>query len=181
MCSACFPRLSLLTDASLSSTGSSRASSPASSVLSKRYDALPPSRRTSFPSLGGTSAFTRSFRSPVDECTAEAWSWSPGISAREYCRGNDRISQVPGEPQLSVCTCSHPTPAGLLAPDHHGAATWPLVCEKQRLPRKVFRRSIAWLSDWLSTLRSTGYSMCEPPSSGQTERPGQYAWPRPPI
>ncbi len=55
MCSACFPRLSLLTDASLSSTGSSRASSPASSVLSKRYDALPPSRRTSFPSLGGTS------------------------------------------------------------------------------------------------------------------------------
>jgi hypothetical protein len=22
------------------------------------------------------------------------------------CRGNDRISQVPGEPQLSVCTCS---------------------------------------------------------------------------
>lgn len=29
--------------------------SPASSVLSRRYDALPPSRRTSFPSLGGTS------------------------------------------------------------------------------------------------------------------------------
>ncbi len=35
--------------------GSSGTSSPASSVLSKRYDALPPSRRTSFPSLGGTS------------------------------------------------------------------------------------------------------------------------------
>ncbi len=31
--------------------------SPASSVLSRRYDALPPSRRTSCPSLGGTSAF----------------------------------------------------------------------------------------------------------------------------
>ena len=29
--------------------------SPASSVLSRRYDALQPSRRTSFPSLGGTS------------------------------------------------------------------------------------------------------------------------------
>jgi hypothetical protein len=28
--------------------------SPTSSVLSRRYDALPPSRRTSFPSLGGT-------------------------------------------------------------------------------------------------------------------------------
>ena len=40
MCSTCFPRPSLPTDASLSSTGSSGASSPASSVLSKRYDFL---------------------------------------------------------------------------------------------------------------------------------------------
>jgi hypothetical protein len=36
---------------------------------------------------------------------------------------------------------------GLLAPDQYGAAAWPLVSEQQRLPRKVFRRSIAWLSD----------------------------------
>ena len=69
-------------------------------------------------------------------------------------RGNDRTSQVPGEPQLSVCTCSNPTPAGLLAPDHYGAAAWPLVNQQQRLPRKVFRSSIAWLSDSLCTLRS---------------------------
>ena len=41
MCSTCFPRPSLPTDASLSSTGSSGASSPASSVLSKHYDFLP--------------------------------------------------------------------------------------------------------------------------------------------
>ena len=67
------------------------------------------------------------------------------------------FSQVPGEPRMSVCTCSNPTPAGLLAPDHYGAAAWPLVCKKQRLPRKVFRRSIAWLSDSLSTLRSASY------------------------
>jgi hypothetical protein len=46
-----------------------------------------------------------------------------------------------------------PTPAGPLTPDRYGAATWPLVIERQRLPRKVFRRSIAWLSDWLFTLR----------------------------
>ncbi len=39
----------------------------------------------------------------------------------------------------------------------HSAAAWPLVEQKQRLPRKVFRRSIAWLSDSLSTLRRTGY------------------------
>src|SRR6516164_3704620 len=49
------------------------------------------------------------------------------------------------------------TPAGLRPPGHCGVAAWPLVSEQQRLPRKVFRRSIAWLSDSLSTLRSTGY------------------------
>ena len=75
----------------------------------------------------------------------------PGLS-----RGDDRSSQVPGEPRLSVCRVL-PTPAGLRAPNHCGAAAWPLVCEQQRLPREVFRRSIAWLSDWLSTLRSAGY------------------------
>ena len=42
MCSACVPRSSLPADASLPSTGSSGASSPASSVLSKRYDFRPP-------------------------------------------------------------------------------------------------------------------------------------------
>jgi len=116
-----------------------------------------PSCRASLPSLGSTSACTRSVRSWADECAAQAWSWSPGGSSRECRRGNDRISQVPGEPRLSVCTCSTPTPAGPLAPDHYSAAAWPLVIERQRLPRKVFRRSIAWLSDSLSTLRSAGY------------------------
>ena len=42
MCSTCFPRLGLPADASLPSTGSSGASSPASTVVSKRYDFLPP-------------------------------------------------------------------------------------------------------------------------------------------
>ena len=37
------------------------------------------------------------------------------------------------------------------------AAAWPLVIERQRLPRKVFRRSIAWLPDSLSTLRDVSY------------------------
>jgi hypothetical protein len=51
-----------------------------------------------------------------------------------------------------------PTPAGLLAPDHYDAAAWPLDPQVQRLPRKVFRRPIAWLSDSLSTLRRADYS-----------------------
>ena len=58
----------------------------------------------------------------------------------------------------------------MAAPDHCGAATWPLVCEKQRLPRKVFRRSIAWLLDWLSTLRSAG---CPHPAQDSLPAAGQ--------
>ena len=42
MDSACCPRSSLPTDASLPFTGSSGASSPASAVLSRRYDLRPP-------------------------------------------------------------------------------------------------------------------------------------------
>jgi len=51
-----------------------------------------------------------------------------------------------------------PTPAGLLTPDYYGAAAWPLDPQVQRLPRKVFRRPIAWLSDSLSTPRRADYS-----------------------
>src|SRR5262245_55401576 len=63
------------------------------------------------------------------------------------------------------------TPAGLRTPDHYGGAAWPLVSQKQGLPRKVFRRSIAWLSDWLSTLRGAGYprpAQDSLPAVGQT-------------
>lgn len=86
---------------------------------------------------------------------AWAWGWSLGIPFRDFFRGNDRISQVSRAPQ---CPFAHvqSTPAGPLAPDHYGVAARPFVGEKQRLPRKVFRRSIAWLSDRLSTLSRTG-------------------------
>ena len=100
---------------------------------------------------------TRCFRSLADECRRQSRELVTRYLQPECRRGNDRISQVPGEPRLSVCTCSNPTPAGLLAPDHYSAAAWPLVCEKQRLPRMGFRRSIAWLSDSLSTLRRVRY------------------------
>ena len=66
-----------------------------------------PSRRTSLPSFGGTSVALARVRSSTAECTVEAWSWSPGISIRESPRRQGWISQVPGESQLSVCTCSY--------------------------------------------------------------------------
>ena len=115
-----------------------------------------PSRRTSFPSLGGTSVPLVVFAPLADECTAEAWSWLPGISSRDVSEETAGSPKFLGNPD---CPFAHvqSTPAGLRAPDHCSAAAWPLVNQKQRLPRKVFRSSIAWLSDWLSTLRRTGY------------------------
>ena len=73
------------------------------------------------------------------------------------CRGSNRISQSSWGISIIRLRCSKPTPAGLLAPDHYGVAAWPLDPQVQRLPRKDFRRSIARLSDSLSTLRRTGY------------------------
>ncbi len=73
------------------------------------------SRCTSFPSLGGTSAFTRSVRSPADECTAGAWSWSPGISSRDFPRKRQdlpssweipivRLHMFPSDAGRTACT-----------------------------------------------------------------------------
>jgi len=130
-----------------------------------------PSRHASLPSLGGTSTFTRSFRSAADECAAEAGSWSPGSSGRDVVEETTGSPKVPGRPRLSVCACSTPTPAGPHAPDRYSAAAWPWVIEQPRLPRGDFRRSIAWLPDSLFTLRRTGYPIATPnslPAVGQT-------------
>ena len=72
-------------------------------------------------------------------------------------RGANRVLPSSWGTSVVRLPCSNPTPAGLLASDHCDAAAWPLVCKKQRLPRKVFRSSIAWLSDWLFTLRGVSY------------------------
>ena len=76
----------------------------------------------------------------------------PGIR-----RGANRVLPSSWGTSVFRLPCSIPTPAGLLASDHYDAAARPLVCKKQRLPRKVFRSSIAWLPDSLSTLRRAGY------------------------
>jgi hypothetical protein len=114
-----------------------------------------PSHRTSLPSLGGTSVALVAFAPRRTSAPPRPGVGHP-VTPAGNLRGDGRISQVPGQPRLSVCTCSS-TPAGMLAPDQYGAATWPPMGEQQRLLRRVFRRSIAWLSDSLSTLRSTGY------------------------
>src|SRR5262245_16531499 len=91
--------------------------SPVSSVLSRRYDLLPPVPPHfvafawrylsvhSFFSLPGGRVRRRGLE------LVTRW-LRPGFRG-----GDDRISQVPGEPRLPVRHVQS-TPAGLLAPDH---------------------------------------------------------------
>ncbi len=115
------------------------------------------SRRTSLPSLGGTSAFHSLCSLPngrvhrrglelVTRCL------QPGLA-------KETTQDLPSSwgTRLSVCTCSSDAGRTARTRPVHSAAAWPPVYEKRRLPRKVFRRSIAWLSDSLCTLRRTGY------------------------
>ena len=160
MCSAWFPRSILPADASLPSPGSSGASSPDSTVLSKRYDFLPP-----FPPCFVAFAWryhgsTRlGFAPAAGECAAVGPGVGHPVSPAGNFRGDDRISQVPGEPRFSVCTCS-PTPAGLLAPDHYGAAAWPLDRHGAKAPTKG-----------LSRLNSMAFGLAVYASQGRLLRP----------
>jgi len=131
--------------------------SPVSSVLSRRYDFLPPVpphfvafvwrylRVHSFSSLPGG----RVHRQGLELVTRYLQS---GIR-----RGTNRVLPSSWGTSVIRLPCSSPTPAELLTSDRCDAAAWPLVCKKQRLPRKVFRSSIAWLSDSLFTLRGVSY------------------------
>ena len=125
--------------------------SPASAVLSRRYDFLPSIPPHSVAVVWGYLSVHSFCSLPDGRVSHQGLELVTRYLQPGSHRGNDRISQVPGEPPLSVCTCSNPTPAGLHAPDRsfYSAAAWPLVFQKQRLPRKVFRSSIAWLSDSL--------------------------------
>jgi len=108
----CFSPSAWLPDASL----------PIPRVLAGRVPRLPwyyqgtatscrPSRRASFPSLGGTTG-TRSFRSRRRRAwQRRAWGWSPGGPGRDFFRGDDRISQVPGEPPFPFAHVLRPRPA----------------------------------------------------------------------
>ena len=106
MCSACFPRSSPLADASLPSTGSSGASSPASTVLSRRYDFLPPVPPRFVAFAWRYLGCTRSVRSSGGRVRRRGLELVTRWLPPGCYRGNDRISQVPGEPRLSVCPCS---------------------------------------------------------------------------
>jgi hypothetical protein len=115
-----------------------------------------PSHLASFPSRGGTSAALVVFAPRRTSAPSRPGVGDPVAPAGMLPRKRQDLTSSWG---ISIVRLHMflPTPAGLLAPDHYSAAAWPLVCEQQRLPRWVFRRSIAWLSDSLSTLRRAGH------------------------
>jgi hypothetical protein len=89
-----------------------------------------PSRRASLPSLGGTSVALARFRSSTAECTVEAWSWSPGISIREFPRKRAGSPKFLGNldcPSARVLTdagrtaCTRPLRCSSVAPGPPGA------------------------------------------------------------
>ena len=120
-----------------------------------------PFRRTSFPSLGGTTAASsvRSFVTEGAKATRPGvFSLWPGHSVEAACiRGEGRTSQVPAEPQSPVCTCSSTPAEPTRGSPITSRSAWPPLREPRRLQQMDFRSSITRLPGSLSTLRSPGY------------------------
>ena len=145
-------------DASLPSAGSARALVPPF----RRYyqgtaTSCHPSRRASFPSHERYHDYARLISlPPPPSAQRQAWGWLPGIPFRVFPRGNDRISQVPGEPRFPFAHVLRPRPADASL-TNSGTLARPPFMETSRAPTtRCFRGSIAWLSGWLPTLRSGG-------------------------
>ena len=103
-----------------------------------------PSRRTSLPSLGGTSALHSLFSLPGGRVRRRGLELVTRYLHPGICRGNEL--DLPSSWGISIARLHMFLDAGRTACTRpYGAAAWPLVIERQRLPRRVFRRSIAWL------------------------------------
>ena len=124
-----------------------------------------PSRRTSLPSLGGTTV-ARHRSLPPDPVRPGRPGVVCPVSPAGNCRGDDRISQVPGEPPLSVCACSS-TPAGLLAPDHLRSSSMAPATETTKAPAMTT----------LSKLNSMAFGLAVYASPGLLPHPTQDSLP----
>ena len=123
-----------------------------------------PSRRTSFPSLGGTSVALVLFAPRRTSAPPRPGVGHPVAPAGIY-RGNDRISQVPGEPRLSVCTCS--VDAG------RTACTRPLRCSSVALGIRKAKAP----TKGLSKLNSMAFGLAVYASQCGLPRPTQDSLP----
>jgi hypothetical protein len=161
-------------DASLPSTGSARAFVP---PLRRYYQgtatSCSPSRRTSFPSLGGATG-PRMFSLPSSLRAATA---GLGLFARYPLPGKLpwRRQELPSSwgTSISVCTCS-PTPDGRLTQTCYETTAWPTLVRRHRRRRRVmFRDSIARLSDSLPTYHAVG---CPPTRKARFQVLVRLSW-----
>ena len=116
-----------------------------------------PSRRTSFPSLGDTSGVHSLFSLPDGRVDRQGLELVTRYLRPEIRRGANRVLPSSWGPSMIRLPCSKPTPAGLHAPDHQVQQRGPWSSKGRGSRDWVFRRSIAWLSDSLSTLRRAGH------------------------
>ena len=114
--------------------GVPRRGSPASSVLLRCYDALSPSRRASFPSLGGTAVSPADLFPQVADALS-LWAWTFGLPepTRNLTAEISGFSQVPG--RTLVCACPGLLPRGTpgARPMRHRGCCLPLT-PRRRLP-----------------------------------------------
>ncbi len=89
--------------------------SPASQILSGHYDFLPPvpPHFVAFAWRYHGSIRLFSFLPPSPNATRRAWGCSTGIPIRCFFHGDDRISQVPGEPQYPFAHVLRLRPDGM--------------------------------------------------------------------
>ncbi len=138
-------------------TGPTGCRSPRSSVLSRHYDFLPPIPHHFVAFVQRYHAFALVLSLSRGKCHHASLELVTRYLHPGICRGNELdLPSSWGTPIVRLHMFQSDS-GRTLTPDHYSAVAWPLVCEKQRLPRKVFRSSIAWLSNSLSTLRSAGY------------------------
>ena len=98
-------------------------------------------------------------RSLADECDRQGLELVTRYLRPEIAEEQKKSRTLPSSWGTSIIRlpCSKPTPAGLLTPDHRVQQRGPWSSQGRGSHDWVFRRSIAWLSDWLFTLRGVSY------------------------
>jgi hypothetical protein len=162
----------------LPSAGSRGASSPASAVLRGAPTPERPSRRASLPSLGGTSRASQVRSRRRAARRRRAWGLVFGPPT-DLSRGDDQVSQVPGEPSAYM-PCSS-TPARSRCPASSTPRCSLPPCQQRRPSQPwVLRGSIPRPARSLCTLRSRDHSRTTQhsvPAGGQP-LPGGTGYPQ---
>jgi len=129
-------------------------SSPASSVVSRHCDFLPSLSPHFVSFVWRYHGSTHSSLPPPLRATASGLGLVARYPLPGCFHGDDRSSQVPGEPQFPFAHVLRPRPADTSLTDC-GTLAWPPLRERRRHRREDFRGSIAWLPGSPPTYRAT--------------------------